>query len=230
MSTSYELIWAYLHNELSPQKREQFEQQLLSDHKLIEELDACQRLHSELQNNSATAENSDEDLEDRLLAEWEKAHPEYREPVPVRRTKILKFLPPLAAAAAAASLLILLHNPGPVQWSTIYGSAPQMRDQTEPASFYSPAELHSISSELKDKISTRIEQLSEETPPKWNLTLHLQELASGQLMIELSGSCHDNPDVSGVWNETFQTLENARQNLPMFGNRVAVDIVKQNAP
>ncbi|MBN2703985.1 MAG: hypothetical protein JXR23_07215 [Pontiellaceae bacterium] len=86
-------IWAYLHNELPPEKRAQFERAAEQDSSLQEEIAVCRAVHHDLE------DWGNQLLEKELLAEWESEHPEYQENIR-RRNRVFRRLIPVAAAAA----------------------------------------------------------------------------------------------------------------------------------
>lgn len=230
MKNPADQIWAYLHGELSSGERERFEQALQNDSDLRDVLEECRATHAKLQSLLPlidTAGESDDQLEERLLAEWETEHPEYAElPVQTPRRNILRVTLPLAAAAAAALVLLALPwNPGPVRWQrTAYGTAPQLRGQPAGQPHYSRAELKQTSRELQEAIESRLA----DAPGRWVLQISMQELAAGSLSVEISGHPRANETRSNHWNQSFQTLERFRANIPMFGKQVADDLVAQD--
>lgn len=232
MNDSTDQIWAYIHNELSPEKRKGFEQALNNDPLLREALDACRITHGELKNVLPLLEGEnvgDDQLEKKLLAEWEATHPEYAEnPARKPRRKILYFSLPLTAAAAAIIVFTLSLQTGPIHWQrTAYGTAPQLRGQSGTEPHYTRAELKQINHELREAIESHLERLAE-LPEPWNLKIHLQELANGTLAAEVAGHPRSNPDSSRFWNISFRNLETFRQNIPRFGRQVAEDIAGQD--
>lgn len=235
MTTHSDQIWAYLHNELAPEEKNRFEQALHSDPRLREALDACRETHRELESVLPLLDGEDtaanEQLEERLLAEWEAEHPEYAE-TPVRRPhrKILYFSLPLAAAAAAIILLSLSLQTKPIHWQrTAYGTAPQLRGQSGMQPHYTRTELKQINRELQKAIETHLEQFPVLSEP-WKLRIYLQELAHGALSVEISGHPRAEPNLSTHWNKSFQSLEIFRESIPMLGKQVADDLAGQNGP
>ncbi len=235
MTTHSEQIWAYLHNELAPEEKDRFEQALHSDPHLREALDACRETHQELESILPLLDGedaaADDQLEERLLAEWEAEHPEYAE-TPIRRPrrKILYFSLPLAAAAAAVILLSLSLQTKPIHWQrTAYGTAPQLRGQPEMQPHYTRTELKQINRELQKAIEIHIEQLPV-LPDPWKLKIYLQELANGALSVEISGHPRADPVQSTQWNRGFQSLEIFRESIPLLGKQVADDLAGQNGP
>ncbi|MCF7817099.1 MAG: hypothetical protein K9M54_04390 [Kiritimatiellales bacterium] len=230
MTSPADQIWAYLHNELAPEQKERFEQALQNDPGLRDALEECQATHTELASLLPlldTAGESDDQLEERLLAEWETEHPEYAErSVQTPRRNILRFTLPLAAAAAAALILLALPwNPGPVRWQrTAYGTAPQLRGQPAEQPHYTRAELKQTSRELQEAIESRLA----DAPGRWVLQISLQELAAGSLSVEISGHPRADANRSSHWSQSFQTLELFRANIPLLGKQVADDLVAQD--
>lgn len=230
MKNPADQIWAYLHGELSSGERERFEQALQNDPDLRDVLEECRATHAKLQSLLPlidTAGESDDQLEERLLAEWETEHPEYAEiPVQTPRRNILRFTLPLAAAAAAAIVLFALPwNPGPVRWQrTAYGTAPQLRGQPAEQPHYTRAELKQTSRELQEAIESRLA----DAPGRWVLQISLQELAAGSLSVEISGHPRTDASRASHWNQSFQTLELFRANIPLLGKQVADDLVAQD--
>ncbi|MEN8254778.1 MAG: zf-HC2 domain-containing protein [Verrucomicrobiota bacterium] len=226
-------IWAYLHNELAPDERARFERALQGDADLREALEERRQTHRELENILPILDKGDEgddQLEERLIAEWESEHPEYAE-VPIRkpRRRILYFSLPLAAAAAAAVLLLALSQK-PIHWErTSYGSAPRLRGQPVMEPRYTRAELKQVDGELQETIEAHLEQLAVPSRP-WTLKIHIQELVGGALTVEIAGHPRKTPEVSEAWNRSFQSLENFRGHVPEFGKQVAEDLAERNIP
>jgi anti-sigma factor RsiW len=209
-------IWDYLHNELSPEDKERFEQALQNDPSLQKALEEHHSTHQALTELGNTP-LSDEQLTDKLMAEWAAEHPEYAEtPAPRTGRKILYISAPVAAAAAAVIFLFSLSS-GPIDWQrTLYGSAPQLRDGSSVQPFYSRSELKQVANELQDAV-----EADSNPSGKWLLGIVLQELADGALAVEVSGR---SDTASNVWKKTFQSLENFRENIPMFGKQIADEL------
>ena len=97
-------IWAYLHEELSSEQKETFENALENDASLREEFESVQATHNDLQEIMPLLENEDPNddlLVEKLMADWKAENPEYAdEPVKPSHRKILTFALPLVAAAA----------------------------------------------------------------------------------------------------------------------------------
>lgn len=154
-------VWAYLHNELTPEERTRFEQALAVDSSLRETLEECRTMHRELNMLG------DRQLEEHLLAEWESEHPEFREPRSRSRLRIIRFMLPLAAAAALLVIFVLPRQEGPVRWQrTIYGAAPQLRGESSGAQpHYTHQELQHVSQTLKETVEKRIKERPARPPP-----------------------------------------------------------------
>ncbi|MEN7972678.1 MAG: hypothetical protein ABFR47_02465 [Verrucomicrobiota bacterium] len=236
MSDPTKQIWAYLHNELSPEDRERFEQELLNDPGLHEALEACRQTHQDLESILPQLEGEDESddkLVEGLIAEWESEHPEHAEkPVREPRRKILYFSLPLAAAAAAVFLLLALpRHSGPVQWQrTTYGTTPQLRGQPGAEPHYTRSELEQVGREMQNAVETRLATLSSPTKP-WMLQVQFQELSKGALTLEVSGHPRQSPDDIRAWRLSLDSLDSIRENIPRLGRQVAEDLAAgQNAP
>ncbi len=233
MTARRKQIWAYLHDELTPKKRNHFEQALQRDPALHDALAACRIAHGEIESIlpfiDAEETEPDEQLEAKLLAEWEAEHPEHAEtPAQAPRRKILSFSLPLAAAAAAAAILLSLSLPSkPVQWQrTAYGNPPQLRGQSEVQPQYTRAELKQSARELQKSINS---QLSGDYV-SWKLKIHMQEWVEGTLSIGISGHPRGKPALSREWNKTFQSLSAFREHIPAFGKQVAADLAERDNP
>jgi len=228
MKDSSNQIWAYIHNELPPDKKEHFEQVLQSDPLLREALQACRQTHRELESvlPMLDEEVDDTQLEKQLLDEWEAAHPEHAEtPTHKPHRKIIYLSAPLAAAAAATFLLLALPQK-PIHWQrTAYGTAPQLRGQSNAESHYTRTELKQINRELQIGIETHLKQRPESSKPL-KLKIHIQELLNGALVVEIS----EHPEESNVWNQSFQNLEIFRTEIPRFGKRIADELADRNTP
>ncbi|MBL7017194.1 MAG: hypothetical protein ISR84_06525 [Kiritimatiellales bacterium] len=223
MTAPADKIWATLHNELTPKDREQFEQARQEDPALNDALEECRATHQVLAELGREA-LSDEQLADKLMAEWAAEHPEYAESPARRRT--LRFALPLAAAAALVLLLTL--PAGPIRWQrTLYGNTPQLRGEPAAQAGYARADLKQAARELQDAV-----EAFGDPAEKWTLQITLQELADGALDVEVSGSRRENsnawknsgakaPPSSNAWKKSFQSLENFRQNIPRFGKQIA---------
>ncbi len=235
MTTHTDQIWAYLHNELAPEEKDRFEQALHSDPYLRKALDACRKTHRELESILPLLDGgdtaADDQLEERLLAEWEAEHPEYAEtPVCRPRRKILYFSLPLAVAVAAVILMSLSLHPGSIHWQrTAYGTAPQLRGQPGMQPHYTRTELKQINRELQKAIEIHLEQLPVLSEP-WKLRIYLQELANGALSVEISGHPRADPGQTIQWNRSFQSLEVFRKSIPLLGKQVADGLAGQNGP
>ncbi len=81
MNAPADKIWASLHNELTPDEKEQFEQVLKDDPLLCEMLKKRRASHEALTELGPDI-LSNEQLEERILAEWSADHPEYAEKPP----------------------------------------------------------------------------------------------------------------------------------------------------
>ena len=215
MTAPADNIWAYLHNELSPAEIERFEQALTEDPALREALDECRMTHEGL---TALGQKtlSNEQLEEQLLADWVAEHPEYaEEPSQPTRRKILRLSLPLTAAAAVVILLALPSKP--IRWqNTAYGKAPQLRGESAMSPHYTREDLKKAASELQNTINS-----TDNDPKKWTLQILLQELINGALTVEVSGQSQG---ASMTWAEHFQSLEEFRQKIPMFGKKIADDL------
>lgn len=220
-------IWAYLHNELSAEERQQFEQALTDCPELQQALEERKATHAELNEILPLLHAEDEQLEQELLAEWEAEHPEYQKPPKRKRT--IKF-PLLALAAAAAALMLVMHPwaQGPIDWQrTALGSAPQLRGATGSQGYYSAAELKQAARDLQVAAETRLLELSEK-PAKWTLKISMQELANGLVAIEVSGHPQRQPNRAEIWGRTFDSLESLREHTNTFAGQIAEDIVSRN--
>lgn len=214
MNNLQDQIWAYLHDELSPEKRDRFEQALTDDPALREALAERRATHELLE------QAGQEPLEAELLAEWEAEHPEFREAPKRSRGRIIRFSLPLAAAAAAAILLIALPQ-DPIRWQrTSYGAAPQLRGASGAPAHYRRGELKPAARELQEAIEQRIDPTL-----SWKLQLHLQELAGGALAVEISGHPRSAPDSPETWSWNFQSLDDFRETIPAMAQQVASDLV-----
>jgi anti-sigma factor RsiW len=221
-------IWAYLHNELPPEKKELFEQALENDPDLRVALEESRAMHKDLEYalpRFSTEEGTDDQLEEQLLAEWEAEHPEYAEvPALNPRRKILQFTLPLAAAAAAVILLSLSLQTGPVQWQrTAYGTPPQLRDQSNAQARYSRAQLKEIDQKFKQAVESASQHAEQ-----WILQVSLQELTDGALAIEISGYPRHKPDSPKTWSEHYQSLEEFHDNIPVLAKQIAVGMAGYN--
>jgi len=241
MTTPSDQIWAYLHDELSPEEKVLFEQALQKDPGLREKLDECLITHNELKDLlplPAKEAGSSDALAEKRLSEWEEDHPEYAETNTHETPRnILRLSLPLAAAAALVLLLTLPWNPSPTHWQrTAYGSAPQLRGEPIVQPLYTRAQLRQCGRELQDAVDAVSQQ-----PEQWTLKLYLQELTNGALSVEVSGSRRGfskgwkNKGVkaqpsSKVWKESFQGLEDFHQNVPRFGKQIADDLARQSLP
>jgi len=231
MTAPIDQIWAYLHDELAPEEKDRFEQALQSDPALRDALDACRETHGELATLLPLLDREDtavdDQLEEKLLAEWEAEHPEYAEaPAQKPRRKILQFTLPLAAAAAAV-ILLNLSLPRPIHWQrTTYGTGPQLRGQLGAPPHYTRAELKQITRELQKVIESHLT----EPPDQWVLKISMQELANGALAIEISGRPRAKAGLSKHWNKNFQSLETFHSTIPAFGKQVADDLAGRNHP
>ena len=228
-------IWAYLHDELAPDKKACFEHALENDPHLRSALEERRATHVILDATLpelGAAEENDDELEARLLAEWEEQHAEFRERPPLRQQgRIIRFGLPLAAAAAAMFLLLALPGrQGPIRWQrTSYGSAPQLRGEPASKPYYSRSELKQISQELQESIEAGLLQRTP-SPDRWELMINLQELAGGALMVDISGYALDHPQHTKEWNVSGQNVESLRSALPAFTRQVAEDMAERNDP
>ncbi len=201
-------IWAYLHDELAPEKRERFEQALAGDPALREALAERQATHQQLE------AIGQEQLEAELLAEWEAAHPQFREPASHPHGRIIRFILPLAAAAAAVILLTALPR-GPVHWQrTDYGSIPQLRGAALEAR-YTRNDFKQLASELQRAVEQRVNPASD-----CSLRIHLQELTDGALTIEINGRAQ-----YPTWYWSFQSLDAAHKAVPEMAQQIAAELV-----
>lgn len=228
MTAPADQLWAYLHNELTPEEKKLFEQAVQNNPVLRQKLNEYKTTREQLKNVLpllTDEENLDKHLEENLLAEWQSEHPEYAErPAQSPTRKILRFTLPLAAAAAAAILFAL--PSAPIHWqNTIYGSAPQLRGQPITKTHYTRAELKQASRELQDAVNDACSQ-----PERWTLQISLQELADGALAVEVSGHLRGNSGVSKIWNRNFNALETFRREIPSFGKQIADNLAKQVSP
>jgi hypothetical protein len=212
MTSPSDQIWAYLHDELSPEDRQQFEQAVDSDPALKVELEESRNTHDILKTLLPHGELNQEELTNQLLAQWETEHPEFAQEPEIRsKPKILRFAAPLAAAAAVIILLAL--PSGPIDWQrTLYGSAPQLRGEPATQPHYTRSDLKQAVRELQDAIEESFDGSG--TP---SLQISIQELADGALAVEIIGT-------SRHWNESFQSLETFRRNVPTFGKQIADDL------
>ncbi|QHI69068.1 anti-sigma factor family protein [Tichowtungia aerotolerans] len=222
MTSPSKQIWAYLHRELSDTEKSQFEQALQEDSDLRQAYEEQMSTHAalgELLTPSVEEILSEEELTEKLIAEWAAEHPEQLEDrTPKTRRKILPFALPLAAAAA---LVILFALPsGPIRWqSTVYGSAPRLRGDSAEQSRYTKAQFKQAVGELQKTVES-----SCDASKKWTLRIYLQELADGALGIEVTGHSHHNTGLSKVWEKSFQSLENFREEVPRFGKQIANEL------
>lgn len=224
MKNSDQQIWAYIHNELSPANRLQFEQELHVNPELKNALEERQETDLLLKKSISFSANH-QAVANELLAEWETEYPEFNKRVPTTHNKIIAFSLPLATAAAVLFLLMLQPwNTGMINWQkTAYGSAPQLRDQSTSATFYSRSTLKNISSQLQSSIESDLSPKMDDHS-HWKLKIHLQELANGALLIEVSGYPKNNRDHSTIWNMSSSSLEQFESELPEFSKRIAEEI------
>ncbi len=229
MNPHEDQIWAYLHNELSPEDIAAFELALENDAELREALEARRLIHGDLEHLLPILTQDDAEdnvLEAQLLEEWEAEHPEFREPDTAQQrepNRVIRLLIPLAAAAVILLVAMPL-RPSPIDWErTIFGAAPQLRGQLNIQAHYSSSELKGIERALRLAIETEIKQLPEPAEP-WQLKIQIQELAAGAIMIELSGHPADRPDESRIWTLNFPELETCIAGLPAVGKQVAGEL------
>ncbi|MGE4489627.1 MAG: anti-sigma factor [Kiritimatiellales bacterium] len=221
-------IWAYLHNELSAEEKAAFRRVLKNDPALRQAVEHSRAVDSELKAllPAFDKEIPVDNLEDLLLTAWDEEHPEYGDDAPPARSsrRILYFAAPLAAAAALALIVSLPMQTGPIHWQRIVtGTAPQLRGTEQNTLFYTPADLKQLGSTLSQAIDNAYPDRGKSVTD-WVLQIHLQELAEGALTVEVSGYPSSDPARSRVWNESFQTLENFRTEVPTFGKRIADDL------
>lgn len=227
-------VWAYLHNELSPENRKRFEQELENDPALQQALDERLSTHqalAELLPQLDITDTGTSQEEEQLLAEWEAEHPEYREPSKTSSGKIIRLGIPLAAAAAAMFLLLAPPRPsGPIHWQrTSYGSAPQLRGDITPDTHYSRSELKQVVRELQQAIDeTFVPQ--QEVLIAWKLQIHFQELVNGALTVEITGHPRKAPDQIRIWNMDARNLDSLREAIPGFAKQVADELAEQDGP
>jgi hypothetical protein len=229
MTEPSDQIWAYLHDELAPEEKVRFEQELQNNPELLDALDACRETHGEMEHTLPLLDEdeiTDDQLEEQLIAEWEAEHPEYAEaPAQKQNRKILRFTLPLAAAAAAMVLLSLSLQTGPVHWQrTVYGTGPQLRGQLGAQPHYTRAELKQTTRDLQETIESRLTEL----PEPWKLKVHIQELAEGALAVEISGYPHADSNRLLLWTENFQNLKTFHSSIPVLGKQVADDLAGQH--
>jgi len=160
-------IWAYLHNELSPEQRVKFDEELEKNSGLRERLEERQVTHQELNDLFLSANNEercDDQMVEQLLYEWEEEHSHFAESLPKNlQHNIIRFILPLAAAAAVVAVLVALPlEKGSIHWErTTYGETPQVRGQTDIAPQYSRSELKREILELQSCTETALTALSE---------------------------------------------------------------------
>ncbi len=236
MSDITTLIWAYLHDELSPESRNHFESALEDSPSLRKALEEQRATHEELKSilpliEAETA--NDEQQEEQLIAEWEAEHPEFAEPPQQQKSqgRIMRFAIPLAVAAAACVVLLALPgHQGPVYWqNTLYGTAPQLRGESAAHPRYNQTELEQVSRQLQNIIEDHIARLPDSAEP-WKLKIHLQELAGGYLAVEVSGHPANRPKRSRTWDATFQGKDRFDAEASGFGKRIANDLAEQDVP
>lgn len=223
MDSFHDQIWAYLHNELPPEKRAPFEQAAEQDPSLKQEIDACRAVHHDLE------DWGDQLLEKELLAEWESEHPEYQEKIR-RQNRVIRLLIPVATAAALILGLTLQLHRGPINWEhTVYGSAPQLRGEFGIQPVYSRDDLKQTSRELREAVEKRLANhpnLSE----KWTLQITLQELKDGYLVAAVYGHPKRNPESEWVWEESISGKGRLSVGLAELAERIVDDLIKQNTP
>lgn len=222
-------IWAYLHNELNDEEKNSFLQALSEDPKLNDTFRHCSKTHRELQEILPELESEEplESIEKKLLAEWEADHPEHAgSPCPNGR-RILTFGAPLAVAAALVILLSLPAANTPIRWQrSAYGTAPQLRGQAAGTPYYSRDELEQVDRILRTSIETAYEELTD-SPESWKLQIHLQEVAGGALLAEVSGQSRSESETVRIWSENFPGENFVRQKAELFAERIAADLAEQ---
>ncbi|MFC1468180.1 hypothetical protein ACFLQY_05825 [Verrucomicrobiota bacterium] len=219
-------IWAYLHDELAQEQRQQFEATLENSGELRQALEERQSTHKELQALLPLLEDEDTRTAEALLAEWETEHPKYQEQPP--RKKIIKF--PLLAAAAAALVMLVMQpwSQGPIDWQrTAIGAAPQLRGESGVHGHYSSGKLRQAARDLQEATETRLMELTD-TPAAWRLQIAMQELAEGALDVEVSGHPRSQPEQTEIWSRTFVSLPAFREGTGSFAHQIAEDIGRRN--
>jgi hypothetical protein len=223
MNTFENQVWAYLHNELPSEKREAFESELTTNPELKKKLEA--QRSTDLIFKAAYSHADEHDLASELQKEWEAEHPEYQDR-PKSGKKIIPFSRPLATAAAVAAVLMLLQpwDRGLINWeSTSYGSPPQLRGEAASQPHYSKKELKQIASMLQERIDATL------TAPnipltKWTLSIHLQDMAKGSLIIEVSGFPEKHTEQERIWNASYDNKEQAMNEIESFSRQIANEI------
>lgn len=224
-------IWFWLHNEMNADEKEHFRLTLETDADLRADLNLCEKTHQFLKDNLPRLTGTELDVDpsgelvQTLIAEWDQEHPEKTATTPrTSHGRILWFAAPVAAAAALIALLTMSLHPGPIHWQrTAYGTAPQLRGETASAGFYSRSDLKHFDNTLRKTIES-----ARSTPSgvaeKWTLQIHLQEMAGGTLVVELSGHPHKPPATSKCWNKSFQHSAVLHAELQAFGTHIAKEI------
>lgn len=222
MNSSPDQTWAFVHNELPAQEKERFNKELQENPELQSAFEEYKATHTLLKETLASSSEkflSEEELTEKLIAEWASEHPDQMDaPRQKPRRKVLYFSAPLAAAAA---LVIFLSLPsGPIRWqNTAFGNAPQLRGETGKGSFYTRPQLNQAVTELQTTVEASCDPSTE-----WTLRVYLQELTNGALAIEISGHSNTPAKTSKVWEKTFQSLEDFQKKVPTLGKQIAGEL------
>jgi len=227
--TNNEQLWAYLHGELATDQREALEQELSENLALQHEFECIQKMHETLKRGLPFVEESetDEELVDRLLAEWEAD--QAKEQSGSRRLLRVLFQPRVALAAAASLLLALglsRYSSSPIRWASVrYGEAPSLRSEESILRHYSEKELRQIGSTLKTDIETAYAADSEKRPA-WKLELSMQELVEGALAVTLTGRCKTVSSAKKVWTFVWNGSEELTEQMAQSVSVVAGDMTQ----
>lgn len=222
-------IWAYLHDELTPDERQQFLMAVNSDSELRRELANCAATHASLKEFLPGVDAPCDERAEDLLKQWEAQHPEFDEDTKTRPTlRHLRLILPLTAAAAAA--LLAWANPiAPIRWQTPnVGNAPQVRGTASQTAHYTQTQLKQAALELQTAVEQTIQSEN-----RWSLQVSLQELHDGAVAVEISGKprngwnplSRSNEDQAMRWQDTFNEVHQFQQAIPELAARIAKDLL-----
>lgn len=218
-----EAIWAYLHGELSAERRREFEQTLKADSALRARLEKASRADLFLRDSLRQARPCDEAgecdaLADAALAAWERDQAQAHAPAaasPARAAWVGWRVRPTwkAACLAAAALLALAVTPAlfvapAARWAEPAFSPLTYRGASAPdaARVLSPATAARCQEALSSALARLLEARGAKLPAGLLLSLRVYELRDGAFSVCVT-ACFRDGRKAGEWTGDFTSVE-----------------------
>ncbi|OGV40748.1 MAG: hypothetical protein A2X46_04130 [Lentisphaerae bacterium GWF2_57_35] len=250
-------MWAFIHNELDERERTIVQKELAHSAEFRQEMVEVQKIDRELNNLSQAMKTSEDELENTVLAAWEREsqrHEKAREPNATDPSALLttqrswwvrshkKFAS--AALALAASLMLVMgvrnYTSSELAWAE-----PEIRmalkfrgegGATE-LPIYSKKDMQTFASFLRETIKKNYRRVDTEielrsflkSNTQWTLVTKLQEMRAQTLYVQVEAYDRQLKTLTKAWAKQFDNSDVFYSKVDDFGAQVAQDLASMHA-